>query len=222
MKKLEELVFILDKSGSMSGKEEDTIGSFNSTIHKHKKKNYDVFVSTVLFSDKQTIIHDRIDLKEVKDLTKEDYQVDGCTALIDAMGDTIKHIEDIQKHQRRKEDIPEHTMFVIVTDGLENASYKYTSDEIKKMVEKQKEKGWEFMFLGANIDAVETAKRYSIDETMAVNYINDSKGIKAVGEAVYNMSESLFKLKPEKHLSKALKTKARKNIDADYKKRKKA
>ena len=220
MNKLEELVFILDKSGSMSGKEKDTIGSFNTIIKKHKKNDYDVLVSTVLFSDDQKIIHDRIDLKNVKALTEKDYQTDGCTALIDAIGNAITHIDLIQRHQRRKEDIPEHTLFVIVTDGQENASHKYSSDKVKRMIEKQKEKGWEFLFLGANIDAVETAKRYAIDESMAVNYINDSKGIQEVGNAVYCMSDKLFNLSAEKKLSSTDKLEARKNIDADYRKRK--
>lgn len=220
MKKLEELVFILDKSGSMSGKEEDTIGSFNSTIKKHKNKDYDVLVSTVLFSNDQKVIHDRIDLKEIKNLTEKDYRVGGGTALIDAMGNAIKHIKNVHKYQRRKEDIPEHTMFVIVTDGQENSSHKYSSDEVKKMIKKQKEKGWEFLFLGANIDAVETAKRYAIDEDMAVNYINDSRGIKEVGDAVYCVSNKLFNLSAEKKLSADDKLEARKSIDSDYRKRK--
>ena len=131
--KLEELVFILDKSGSMSGKEEDTIGSFNSTIKEHIDKDYDVLVTTVLFSDDNITIHDRIDINEIEPLTNKQYLTNGSTALIDAMGDTISRIKDIQKHQRRKEDIPEHTLFIIVTDGMENASQKYSSDQVKKM-----------------------------------------------------------------------------------------
>lgn len=189
---LSELVFILDKSGSMSGKEEDVIGGFNSTIKEHKDRDYDVFVTTVLFSNDLETIHDRIDIKEINDMTDKDYRTTGCTALIDAMGDTIKHIKDIHKYQRNKEDVPNHTMFVIMTDGLENASHKYTSDEVKKMVEEQKKEGWEFIFLGANIDAVETAKKFSIDEEYAVNFIADKKGIQKSNEYVSKMSRASF------------------------------
>lgn len=217
-KKLQELVFILDKSGSMSGKEEDTIGSFNSTIKEHKDKDYDVLVTTVLFSDNQKMVHDRVDIKEIKPLTSNEYKVDGCTALIDAMGDTITHIKDIHKYQRRKEDIPEHTLFVIVTDGLENASHKYSSDDVKKMVERQKEVGWEFLFLGANIDAVETARSFSIDESRAVNYINDSVGISKVGDFVVSYSKCSFVA--EETLDDDALYELRKDIDEDYKKRK--
>lgn len=215
-KKLEELVFILDKSGSMSGKEEDTIGSFNSTIKEHKGKDYDVFVSSVLFSDEQKVVHDRIDIKEVEPLTSKQYVASGCTALIDAMGDTISRIKDIQKHQRRKEDIPEHTLFVIITDGLENASHKYSSDDVKNMVKQQKECGWEFVFLGANIDAVETAKQLDIDESRAINYVCDSKGLKEVENFTVNMSKALFDMCPGEIISERKMCGLRKEIDEDY------
>lgn len=215
---LSELVFILDKSGSMSGKEEDVIGGFNSTIKEHKDKDYDVFVTTVLFSNKTETVHDRIDIKEIMDMTDKDYRVGGCTALIDAMGETIKHIKDIHKYQRRKEDVPEHTMFVIMTDGLENASHMYTSDEVKKMVEEQKKAGWDFIFLGANIDAVETAKKFSIDEDYAVNFIADKKGIAASNKYVQCMSSMVFSGK-EKPTSKAIK-KCRAEVDKDFEERK--
>ena len=220
--KLEELVFILDKSGSMSGKEEDTIGSFNSTIKEHVDKDYDVLVTTVLFSDNQDIIHDRIDIKEVGQLSAKQYKTNGCTALIDAMGDTISHVKDIQKHQRRSEDIPEHTLFVIVTDGLENASHKYSSDDVKRMVEQQKESGWEFLFLGANIDAVETAKQFSIDESRAVNFVNDSIGIKKAHKFACDMSAELFMIDKNETVSKDKIKAFRRSVDEDYMKRKKS
>lgn len=214
--KLEELVFILDKSGSMSGKEEDTIGSFNSTIKEHVDKDYDVLVTTVLFSDNQKVVHDRLDIKDVGKLTSEDYVTNGCTALIDAMGDTISHIKDIQKYQRRKEDIPEHTLFVIITDGMENASHKYSSNQIKNMVEQQKELGWEFIFLGANIDAVETAKQFSIDETRAVNFMCDSKGLKEVGVFARNLSTKMFRMDADEVIEEEDIMELRKEIDADF------
>lgn len=217
--KLSELVFILDKSGSMAGKEKDTIGSFNANIKQHKKEDYDVLVTTVLFSDNHTILHDRISIKEVKDMDVKQYVVGGCTALIDAMGDTISHIKDIHKYQR-KDDIPEHTMFIIVTDGLENASHKHSSDEVKKLVEQQKEIGWEFIFLGANIDAVETAKKFSIDESRAVNYINDAEGIAAAYDFTSKVSNRLFKSKANTKLNKEEILKDRCIVDADYNNRK--
>ncbi len=183
-----ELVFILDRSGSMSGLESDTIGGFNSMLEKQKKQAGDCYVSTVLFDDKSEILHDRIKLCDVPKMTDDDYTVGGCTALIDALGSTIRHIESIHKYAR-PEDVPEHTMFVITTDGQENASRNYTSKQVKKMIEQHKKKqGWEFLFIGANIDAVETAARYGISKDRAVNYKADGKGTgilyKAVGKAV--------------------------------------
>ncbi len=179
-----ELVFILDRSGSMAGLESDTIGGFNSLIAKQKKQDGKCFVSTVLFNSVSEVIHDRVDLSEVKEMTDDDYQVGGCTALIDAIGCAIHHIANIHKYAR-PEDVPEHTMFVITTDGYENASRIYSSDKVKKMVEKEKEKyGWEFLFVGANIDAVETAKHYGIAPERAVNYNADSKGTGVVFESV--------------------------------------
>ena len=179
-----ELVFILDRSGSMAGLESDTIGGFNSLIAKQKKQEGKCFVSTVLFNSESEVIHDRVDLSEVRNMTDDDYQVGGCTALIDAIGCAIHHIGNIHKYAR-PEDVPEHTMFVITTDGYENASHIYSSDKVKKMVEKQKEKyGWEFLFVGANIDAVETAKHYGIAPERAVNYNADSQGTGVVFESV--------------------------------------
>ena len=175
-KNLTELVFILDRSGSMSGLEEDTIGGFNSMIKKQKKEEGEALISTVLFDNVSEVLHDRINIWEIRPMTETDYTVRGCTALLDAIGGAIHHIGNIHKYAR-PEDVPEHTMFVITTDGLENASRRYASDKVKQMIERQKEKyGWEFLFLGANIDAVETAKSFGISEDRAVNYHADSKG----------------------------------------------
>ncbi len=176
-KNLTELVFILDKSGSMAGLEKDTIGGFNAMIEKQKKLEGECLVSTLLFDNTNEVIHDRVKLGEIKPMTDEDYCVGGCTALLDAMGDAIHHIGNVHKYARA-EDIPEKTLFVITTDGMENASVRYDSNKIKKMVERQKEEyGWEFLFLGANIDAVSTAAPLGISEDRAVTFINDSEGI---------------------------------------------
>ncbi len=190
-KNLTEMVFILDKSGSMAGLEADTIGGFNGMIERQKKAEGEALVSTVLFSDGSTVIHDRVDLRKIEPMTDRQYFVGGCTALIDAIGGAIHHIGNVHKYAR-EEDRPERTVFVITTDGMENASRLYTGDEVKAMVRRQKEKyGWEFLFLGANIDAVETAARYGIGADRAVTYRNDSRGQKlnydVVGKAVLHM-----------------------------------
>lgn len=190
-KNLTEMVFILDKSGSMAGLEADTIGGFNGIIERQKKAEGEALVSTVLFSDGSTVIHDRVDLRKIEPMTDRQYFVGGCTALIDAIGGAIHHIGNVHKYAR-EEDRPERTVFVITTDGMENASRLYTGDEVKAMVRRQKEKyGWEFLFLGANIDAVETAARYGIGADRAVTYRNDSRGQKlnydVVGKAVLHM-----------------------------------
>ena len=179
-----ELVFIIDRSGSMSGLESDTIGGFNAMIEKQKKEDGTCLVSTILFDNTADVIHDRISLSDVKPMTDKDYEVGGCTALIDAIGGAIHHIGNVHKYIRR-EDVPERTMFVITTDGMENASHEYTSEKVKGMIERQKEKyGWEFIFIGANIDAVETAKKYGIDSDRAVNYCHDERGTQKVYSAV--------------------------------------
>ena len=175
-KNLTELVFILDKSGSMAGLEADTIGGFNGMIERQKKEPGEALVSTVLFSDASRVIHDRVNLQKVEPMTDRQYCVGGCTALIDAIGGAIHHIGNVHKYAR-EEDRPEHTIFVITTDGMENASRHYSADEDRAMVKHEQEKyGWEFLFLGANIDAVETAGRFGINEDRAVNFVNDAMG----------------------------------------------
>ena len=181
-----ELVFILDRSGSMSGLEKDTIGGFNSMIEKQKKQDGECYVSTVLFDNVSEVIHDRVKLSEIKPMTEDDYYVRGCTALIDAIGGAIHHIGNIHKYAR-PEDVPEHTMFVITTDGMENASHRYSAEKVRAMIKHEQEKyGWEFLFIGANIDAVETAARYGIDEDRAVNYHADEKGTEVLYATVSN------------------------------------
>ncbi len=187
-KNLTEMVFILDKSGSMTGLEADTVGGFNSMIERQKGEGGEALVSTVLFSNQSQVIHDRVALTEIAPMTRRDYCVGGCTALIDAIGGAIHHIGNVHKYAR-EEDRPEHTIFVIMTDGMENASRHYTSDQVKAMVQRQKERyGWEFLFLGANIDAVETAAHFGIEEDRAVTFRNDADGqavnYATVGEAV--------------------------------------
>ena len=181
---LTEMVFILDRSGSMFGLEKDTIGGFNSMLAKQKNEEGRAFVTTVLFDNEYKIIHDRLSVKDVPEMTENDYKPRGSTALIDAIGRTIKHIVNIHKYQRR-EDVPENTIFVIITDGMENASHIYSSEQVKKMIEHEKEKyGWEFIFLGANIDAVETARQFGIAQDRAVNYKSDSRGTQLNYEVV--------------------------------------
>jgi uncharacterized protein YegL len=179
-----ELVFILDRSGSMSGLEADTIGGFNSLIEKQKKQPGQCYVTTILFDNVTQVIHDRVELSQVQPMTDEDYTVRGCTALLDAVGSAIHHISQIH-HYARPEDVPEHTMFVITTDGMENASHRYDAARVKRMVEHEKEKyGWEFLFLGANIDAVGTASRFGIGADRAVNYRADAQGTQVIYDTV--------------------------------------
>lgn len=173
---LTELVFILDRSGSMSGLEADTIGGFNSMITKQKGENGEAIVSTILFDNDTEVLHDRVNLADIQPMTDKDYYVRGCTALLDAIGGAIHHIGNVHKYAR-PENVPEHTLFIITTDGMENASRYYSSDKVKRMIEHEKDKyGWEFLFLGANIDAVETASRIGISSDRAANYHNDAEG----------------------------------------------
>lgn len=193
-----ELVFILDRSGSMAGLESDTIGGFNAMIDKQKKQDGECYVSTVLFDNVSEVLHDRLKLSDIPKMTYRDYTVRGCTALIDAIGGAIHHIGNIHKYAR-SEDVPAHTMFVITTDGMENASHIYSSDEVKKMIEHQKEKyGWEFLFIGANIDAVQTAAHFGIDRNRAVNYRADKQGT----QVLYNtVSETVCAMRADTSIS---------------------
>ena len=171
-----ELVFILDRSGSMCGLEQDTIGGFNSMLQKQKQQVGEVLVSTVLFNSYSQVIHDRVPLAEVQPMTEAEYHVGGTTALLDAIGGAIKHIGMVHKYARA-EDRPEKTLFIITTDGMENASRKYTYEKVRQMIEQQKSKhGWEFLFLGANIDAAREAARFGIDADRAADYHCDEKG----------------------------------------------
>ena len=176
-KDLTEMVFILDRSGSMGGLEGDTIGGFNSMIEKQKRLGGELLVTTILFDNVSEMLHDRISVDKLAPMTRDDYFVRGCTALLDAVGGAIRHIADIHRYAR-EEDVPERTMFVITTDGMENASREYTREKVKKLIEKQRsEHGWEFIFLGANIDAEETAEGIGISRERAATFCCDSEGV---------------------------------------------
>ena len=211
-KNLTEIVFILDRSGSMAGLENDTIGGFNSMIEKQKKEAGEAVVSTVLFDNESVVIHDRLPLGKVPRMTEKEYFTRGCTALLDAVGGAIHHIGNVHKYAR-KEDVPEKTMFIITTDGYENASKRYDYDKVRKMIERQKEKyGWEFLFLGANIDAAAEAKRFGISADRAVDYKCDGRGTalnyEVIGDAVCSV-----------RASRPLSADWKKRIDADVQKR---
>ena len=181
-----ELVFILDRSGSMSGLESDTIGGFNAMIARQKNENSVCFVTTVLFDTRFERIHDRLKIEDVPAMTERDYTPGGCTALLDAIGDTVRHIARIHKYAR-PEDVPEKTVVVITTDGLENASHHYTLKEIRQLIEHEREKyGWEFLFLGADIDAVEAAGSIGISSARTANFMHDDRGVELCFEAVSN------------------------------------
>lgn len=210
---LTEIVFILDRSGSMSGLEKDTVGGFNSLIEKQKKEPGEALVSAVLFDHLQEVLYDRVPLDRVEPMTEQQYFVRGCTALVDAIGGAIHHIGNVHKYAR-EEDRPGKTLFVITTDGMENASTRYSSDEVKKMVKRQTEKyGWEFLFLGANIDAVETAKHFGISEDRAVNYHSDGAGTALNYQVV---SEAVREVRAGRCLKKSWK----RAIEEDYEERK--
>ena len=212
-KNLTELVMILDRSGSMGGLESDTIGGYNSMLKKQREAEGEVLVSTVLFDDRTEVLYDRVPLEKLPQMTEKEYCVRGCTALLDAVGGAVRHIGNVHKYAR-EEDRPEKTIFVITTDGLENASREYSYDRVKKMVERQKEKyGWEFLFLGANIDAIETAGRFGITADRAANYHSDRKGTalnyEVLADAVCEMRVS----------AAPISAKWKKRIDEDFRKR---
>ena len=190
---LTEIVFILDRSGSMKGLEADTIGGFNAMLERQKKAEGEALLSTLLFSNETEVLHDRADIRRVESLSLQDYRVGGSTALLDAIGGAIRHIGNLHR-ETRPEERPAHTLFVITTDGQENASRRYGYAELKRLIERQKERyGWEFLFLGANMDAVAAASRFGIDADRAVRYHCDSAGIalnyEAVGEAILTLRE---------------------------------
>lgn len=196
MKKgLTELVFILDRSSSMAGMESDTIGGFNATIEKQKKEPGEALVSTVLFDDQSEVLHDRVSLGNVQPLTEKEYFARGGTALVDALGSAIHHMGNVHKYAR-DEDRPEKTIFIITTDGYENCSRRYKMDQVRQMIERQKGKyGWEFVFLGANIDAVSVAAGYGIDESRAANFVCDEDGIEIMCRAQSRIVSNLRQYK---------------------------
>ena len=188
---LTELVFILDRSGSMSGLEADTIGGFNSLLNKQKTCEGQALVSTVLFDNFSEVLHDRVPLERVEPLTDRDYTVRGCTALLDAIGGAIHHIGNVHKYAR-EEDRPAHTLFVITTDGMENASRRYSYQQVKEMIERQQQRyGWQFLFLGANIDAAAEAGHLGISPDFAVTYKCDAQGTALNYEAVSCAAQTL-------------------------------
>ena len=199
-KGLTEVVFILDRSGSMRGLEADTIGGFNSMIEKQRKEEGEAYISTVLFDDQTEVIYDRVSVDKVEPMNDRQYYVRGCTALLDAIGGAINHIANVHRYAR-EEDRPEKTMFIITTDGMENSSRMYTYKMVKKMVEKEKKKyGWEFLFLGANIDAIETAGRFGIGADRAINYECDSVGVTLNYQAISETISAVRKSKSKDEL----------------------
>ena len=212
-KNLTEIVFILDRSGSMAGLEGDTIGGFNAMIQRQKREAGEAVVSTVLFDDQREVIHDRVDIRLLPPLTEKEYYVRGCTALLNAVGKAIRHIGNVHKYAR-EEDRPEKTLFVITTDGMENASRSYSYDRVKSMIQRQKEKyGWEFIFLGANIDAAREAARFGIHADYAANYNADREGTAVVYETV---TDAICHVRA---CSAPLSADWKRKVDEDYKKR---
>lgn len=213
-KNLTEIVFILDRSGSMSGLEQDTVGGFNSLIEKQKREKGTALITTILFNDESYLLHDRVPVENISPLAAEAYQVGGCTALLDAIGGAVRHVNNIHKYAR-PEDVPAHTLFMITTDGMENASREYNLRQVRMMIQQQKEKsGWEFLFLGANIDAVETAGQFGIEADRAVDYCNDEAGT-ALNYSV--LCQVISDVRNERPLGKKWKEK----IEKDYARRKK-
>ena len=212
-KNLTEIVFILDRSGSMAGLEDDTIGGFNAMIEKQKREPGDAYVSTLLFDNVSEVVHDRVDIQKIESMTRKEYYVRGCTALLDAVGKAIHHIGNVHKYAR-PEDRPEKTLFVITTDGMENASRQYSYDRVKMMIERNTDKyGWEFLFLGANIDAAKEAARFGIRADRAANYHADSEGTGVIYETV---SEAICHVRK---CATPLAADWKQRVDEDYKKR---
>ena len=218
-KNLTELVFILDRSGSMRGLEADTIGGYNSLLEKQKIEEGEAIVSTVLFDDEQEVLHDRVNIKRINSITRKEYYVRGCTALLDAVGGAIHHIGNVQKYAR-EEDRPEKTLFIITTDGMENSSHRYSYDKVKKMIEQQKEKyGWEFIFLGANIDAIDVAGRFGIAPSRAVNYECDSEGTQLNYKTISETVSRVRACRSREMVAEVLSDDWKAEIEKDYKKR---
>ncbi len=215
-KNLTELVMILDRSGSMCGLEKDTIGGYNGMLEKQRKEEGEVLVSTILFDDRSEVLCDRVPLDKVAPMTEKDYYVRGCTALLDAVGGAIRHIRNIHRYAR-EEDRPEKTIFVITTDGLENASREFTYDRVKEMVQHEQEKyGWEFLFLGANMDAIEVAGRFGFHEDRAVNFHSDHEGT-LLNYEVVSETVSAMRSAPKGHRLGGF---WKKRIEEDYESRK--
>ena len=213
-KNLTELVFILDRSGSMAGLEKDTIGGFNAMIDKQKREPGEAYISTVLFDNESQVIHDRVGLDRIGKLTEKEYYVRGCTALLDAVGGAIHHIGNVHKYAR-EEDRPEKTLFVITTDGMENASHYYTYEKVRAMIEKQKSKyGWEFLFLGANIDAAREAARFGIPCDRAADYHADARGTNVIYDTVNDAISQV------RNCEAPLQANWKNRIDEDFRKRK--
>ena len=219
-KGLTEIVYILDRSGSMGGLESDTIGGFNSMMEKQKKTGEKAVISTVLFDDESEVLHDRVSIDQIGKMTDEQYFVRGCTALLDAVGGAITHMGNIHKYAR-EEDRPEKTIFIITTDGMENASKNYSYDRIQKMIKRQQEKhGWEFIFIGANIDAYEEAQKFGIKKERAVNYVHDEVGTANVYAGVSMAVCSVMNANSNKEATECLSESGwNTEINADYQKR---
>ena len=222
-KGLTELVMILDRSGSMSGLEADTIGGFNGMIKKQKQEEGEAFVSVLLFDDKAEVLYDRVPIDRVEEMTAKQYYVRGCTALLDALGGAIHHISTVHKYAR-SEDVPEKTIFMIITDGMENASRVYTYEKVRRMIERRKEKyHWEFLFIGANIDAIGEAARFGIDAFHAANYVHDSEGTKHNYEALSDAVSGARKAGSAKEMNAFFERgEALEKIREDYRRRRKS
>ncbi len=218
--RLTEIVYILDRSGSMAGLEQDTIGGFNTMMNKQKKTHEKAYVSTILFDHESEVLFDRVPIEEVKDITDKEYYVRGCTALLDAIGGAIHHMANVHKYAR-KDDRPNKTIFVITTDGEENASKVYTYQKVKHMIEHQKEKyGWEFIFVGANIDASKEAQRIGIRNERAVNYVHDRIGTETIFDGLSDAVCSALISNDANDMEKSLNTNTWKSsIEKDYKAR---